>query len=204
MKHHKKTYESFYGKAERPSSLPWHREQIPSILEKSVKELPAGSYIVDLGCGTGVFSVYLAKLGHNVTSLDFMPKAIQFTKDRAEKYNVKLEIVQADVTDWKAPRTYDLVFDSGCLHGLTGNFRDKYKTQLLGLKKSKAPYVLIHFTKRGFLDWSPIGPRRISRSAIERFLAPELSVKDYYEEDLVNAPPSISGRGARIAHYLFI
>src|SRR3981189_1278706 len=44
-----------------------------------------GSRLIDLGCGTGLDAVRMAKLGHFVTATDWSPKMVSRTSDRAER-----------------------------------------------------------------------------------------------------------------------
>src|SRR3984885_15265687 len=46
---------------------------------------PRGSRLIDLGCGTGLDAVRMAKLGHHVTAIDWSPQMVSRTKDRAER-----------------------------------------------------------------------------------------------------------------------
>lgn len=56
--------------------------------EKAIlSNLPHGSKILDLGCGSGRFSVGAAELGFNVTGVDITPEAIQAAKNRAKDSN---------------------------------------------------------------------------------------------------------------------
>jgi ubiquinone/menaquinone biosynthesis C-methylase UbiE len=47
-----------------------------------------GSRLIDLGCGTGLDAVRMAKLGHFVTATDWSPQMVSRTKDRAERERV--------------------------------------------------------------------------------------------------------------------
>lgn len=49
---------------------------------------PGGSRLIDLGCGTGLDAVRMAKLGHHVTAIDWSPQMVSRTKDRAEREQV--------------------------------------------------------------------------------------------------------------------
>jgi SAM-dependent methyltransferase len=47
-----------------------------------------GSRLIDLGCGTGLDAVRMAKLGHFVTAADWSPLMVQRTRDRADREHV--------------------------------------------------------------------------------------------------------------------
>src|SRR5580698_1461696 len=42
-----------------------------------------GSRLIDLGCGTGLDAVRMARLGHFVTATDWSPQMVSRTRDRA-------------------------------------------------------------------------------------------------------------------------
>jgi 2-polyprenyl-3-methyl-5-hydroxy-6-metoxy-1,4-benzoquinol methylase len=43
-----------------PSNLPWHREEPADLLIDAVQTLSAGARVFDVGCGAGVFAVWMA------------------------------------------------------------------------------------------------------------------------------------------------
>jgi SAM-dependent methyltransferase len=47
-----------------------------------------GDYLLDLGCGTGLDAVYLAKLGYRVAATDWSPLMVQRTAERAAAQQV--------------------------------------------------------------------------------------------------------------------
>jgi SAM-dependent methyltransferase len=47
-----------------------------------------GSHLIDLGCGTGLDAVHLAKLGHRVAATDWSPLMVQRTEARAAAQQV--------------------------------------------------------------------------------------------------------------------
>ncbi len=65
---------------------PWDGHPIAQSLRTWSREgddaLPAGSAL-DLGCGTGDSSIYLAQHGWKVTGVDFVPKALEKARAKA-------------------------------------------------------------------------------------------------------------------------
>src|SRR5258708_26906929 len=47
-----------------------------------------GSRLIDLGCGTGLDAIRMAKLGHFVTATDWSSQMVSRTSDRAERERV--------------------------------------------------------------------------------------------------------------------
>jgi cyclopropane fatty-acyl-phospholipid synthase-like methyltransferase len=171
--------QNFYRKAEgRPEKLPWHQEEPAEILRKTVRARGGRGRALDVGCGAGVFSVWMAEQGLDVTGIDLFPEATAMARKRAEEHGVKIELITGDLFEYAPAQPFDLVFDSGCLHSLVGGNVPKYKQQVLRWLGRDADYVLLHWGKRHAFDWRPIGPRRRSEETIAKIFAPELTMRD--------------------------
>ena len=70
-------------------------------------ELPAGSHIVDIGCGTGRHAVGLAKHGLKVTGVDISEGMLAQARKAAEEAGVEIELILANATEWQAEQLYD-------------------------------------------------------------------------------------------------
>src|SRR5512135_1027524 len=79
---------------------PWDSGISPPELLNFISNRPAGRAI-DIGCGTGTNVVTLAQHGWVVTGIDFVPRAIQLAKRKAEKANVKPDLRIGDATELK-------------------------------------------------------------------------------------------------------
>src|ERR1700753_3699466 len=64
---------------------------------KDAPALPAASAL-ELGCGTGDCSIYLAKHGGKVTAVDFVPKALAKARAKSGAAAASVDFVGADVT----------------------------------------------------------------------------------------------------------
>ena len=72
-----------YQRTTVPEDLPWHCEKPAIVLIEAASQRPSGGKALDLGRGAGVFSVFLAKQGFDVTGLYFIPKALEKVGDAA-------------------------------------------------------------------------------------------------------------------------
>ena len=84
---------------------------------------------MDLGCGTGTNAIYLTHHGWQVTAIDFVPRAIERARAKAEAANVRPAIMVGDVTrldELKVGDGYSLVFDQGCFHAIPQQRRNAY------------------------------------------------------------------------------
>jgi SAM-dependent methyltransferase len=60
-----------------------------------LKEIP--THILDLGCGPGLYTNRLAKLGHHCVGIDFSPASIAYAKEQAEKAGLDCKYIQQDL-----------------------------------------------------------------------------------------------------------
>ena len=78
-------------------------------LVAEVGELQPGRAL-DLACGEGQNAIWLAGLGWDVVAVDFSEVAIAKARARAERDKVALELVAADLLEYRPePGAYDLV-----------------------------------------------------------------------------------------------
>lgn len=72
--------------------------------------IPPGSRVLEVGCGTGRTSCYLAKCGCDVTGLDLRPHMLAKAEKRAEKEGVSVRWVEGDIRSLPFPsETFDIV-----------------------------------------------------------------------------------------------
>ena len=168
-----------YRRTPNVESLPWHREDPPPLLERAVEARPTRGRALDVGCGEGVYAVWLARQGFTVTGLDFVTAALSATRSRAEAAGVELELIQGDVVDHQPGAPYDVVLDSGCLHHLPGAKRAAYRARVDEWLAPGGDFVLVHFSSRPQVGWIPRGPSHLSKDqAVELFSPFELRASD--------------------------
>lgn len=83
---------------------------------EAANRLPAGARALDLGCGDGRNSLFLASQGCRVTAVDISPigiaKVQQFAAERALVVRTSVQ----DFRDFAFDAEYDLIVSMGCLH----------------------------------------------------------------------------------------
>jgi cyclopropane fatty-acyl-phospholipid synthase-like methyltransferase len=173
-------YTVTYRRARDESKIDWHSDEPPRLLVEVVDALGGYGRAMDIGCGTGVNSVFMAQHGLQVTALDFVPEALRFGIKRAQRSGVKVDFIAADVTKYETADKYDLILDSGCFHGFKDRYRLLYRERLLNWLSDGGQYVLIHFGRRHALGL--IGPRSRTREEIEDYFAPELRLENFLSE----------------------
>jgi SAM-dependent methyltransferase len=175
----RKVMQKFYRQAEgHPERLPWHREEPGRLLAAAVEARGGHGRALDVGCGAGVLTRWLANRGMDATGIDLYPEAITMARAQAELAGRGVELVATDLFTYAPGHTFELVYDSGCMHALVGGGIDAYKAQVLRWLAPDADFVLEHWGKRHALDWRPIGPRRRTEATIKAIFAPELELRE--------------------------
>src|SRR5262249_27973407 len=101
-----------FRKYASPSEL-WDWRQLSALLLGDL----AGQELLDLGCGMGEESIYFAKLGAKVTSIDISEVGIETLRRRAAYSNVHIRALRmrADPTDFRG-ESFDRIHGLGILH----------------------------------------------------------------------------------------
>ncbi|HIJ96830.1 MAG TPA: class I SAM-dependent methyltransferase [Desulfuromonadales bacterium] len=86
----------------RPS--PFLTQEIDRILR-----LAPGKAALDIACGEGRNSVFLAQHGFQVTGLDISDIGLAKAKDVAEKTGVQVDFYQTDLDEYTFEQKYDLM-----------------------------------------------------------------------------------------------
>lgn len=106
---------------------PWEQMAQPPIAdqiadlfarEEEAREAPYRTAL-DLGCGSGIWAVELARRGWQVTGVDFVPKALRRARARAREAGVEIRLLQGDVTNLASAEVgsgFQLLLDFGCFH----------------------------------------------------------------------------------------
>jgi SAM-dependent methyltransferase len=149
---------------------------------------------LDLGCGTGDSSIYLAEHGWNVTGVDFVGRALDKARAKAENKKVAVNFVHADVTRLSsegAGSNFGLIVDNGCLHGMSDQDRDAYVREVTKVAAPDARLLIVAFPPGSF----PV--RGIAAADIEQRFAQDWELLSAEDE------PGLSVRGFKARYYLF-
>jgi ubiquinone/menaquinone biosynthesis C-methylase UbiE len=120
----------------------WTDIRIPEELKEIVKaKNPQNS--LELGCGLGRFSTYMAEQGIKATGVDFSSVAIEKAKKRVTHSEHKPTFMVGDVTNLEMlNEQFDVSFDVGCFHCLNEEGQKKYVSEVKRLLKPGGSHLI--------------------------------------------------------------
>ncbi len=125
---------------------PWDTGIAPPEVAAFAAAHPPGRAL-DIGCGTGASSVFLAQAGWRVTGIDFVPLAIHRARRRARAARVRVDFRVEEVPALRTLQgLFDLALDVGCLHSLDHTRRAGYPARLAQLLRPGATLLIFAFT----------------------------------------------------------
>ena len=113
-----------------------------SVWTKELLDICAeGTSCLEIGCGTGISSLWLAKNGRNVTALDYTKSSVELVKAASQRLNLdNVTVMQADATKPLpfAEKQFDYIFQAGLLE----HFETEDQIQLLSNWKKYSKYMI--------------------------------------------------------------
>jgi len=93
--------------------------------EEQGREVPFGSAL-DIGTGSGIWGIELARRGWQLTGIDFVQKALDRAQERVRQAGVEMRLMQGDVTalpESGVGTGYRLILDTGTFHDFNAKQR---------------------------------------------------------------------------------
>lgn len=185
-------YRIAYGLAFHPweRASETHGHMIAALLEREEMERrPPYGAALDLGCGSGAWTIELARRGWDATGIDNVPKAINRAYARAQEEGVKVKFVLGSVTALRAAGVgagIRLFLDIGCFQGLSDDDRAAMGAEVDAVADTGAVLLALSFApgrrgplprgasvadmERAFRGWNVIKQDPVSAAALPPFL----------------------------------
>lgn len=98
--------------------LPWDNGKPDQHLGRVVEEHRiAPSRGLEIGCGTGTNTIWLAQQGFDMSALDLAPTAIEMAEAKAAEAGVTCDFLVRDFLNEEVPGgPFSFIFDRGCFH----------------------------------------------------------------------------------------
>ncbi len=132
--------------------LPWEIKEAPPELREYVEANDAKhGRALDAGCGTGNFSMYLARNGYTVTGIDYSEQAIAIANERNQEARLPITYIRADLTQLTSTLpavTFDLILDYKVAHHMPASQLHVYVNQCAELLKPGGRILLICYSNK--------------------------------------------------------
>lgn len=143
-------------------------------VEDIVSLLPKGAKILDVGCGDGRHSLYLATLRFQVDAFDISESAINKIDYLKEQNNLNINTYVCDVLEFEFKYKYDLIIVHGVLQFIEREKQPKIIELLKNWTEVNGYHIIALFT-----DEEPV-PEDLKDVMVGVFKNGE--IKDYYSE----------------------
>ncbi|TCO65917.1 class I SAM-dependent methyltransferase [Actinocrispum wychmicini] len=173
--------EAYQGETPLGERMPWDIGRPQPALIRVADADGFGGEVLDIGCGLGNNSIFLASRGYHVTGVDGAPTALAEARKRAAAQGAEIDFQQGDATrlDGLVDR-FDSVLDSALYHCLTEEQRHEY---IAALHRATRPGARLHIFC--FSDKIPEGfpgPFRISEQNLRDTVGPKWTITAIEEE----------------------
>ncbi len=102
--------------------------------------------VLDIGCGLGSQSIYLAKNGFEVIGVDIAPSAIDKAQKLARFSEAKVQFAVGDATSMAyTTDSFDIVYDRACFHHLKPQEQERYKWEVMRVLTEGGVYIVTMF-----------------------------------------------------------
>jgi methyl halide transferase len=125
----------------KSGDLPWDLgrpdpNMVKTITDKAIKPC----YLLEIGCGTGTDSIWLAQQGFDVTATDLSDIALEKAAQKAKEANVTCSFLELDFQQKSTPGApFEMIYDRGCFHSFDTHY----------MRKKFATHAAEHLTKGG-------------------------------------------------------
>ena len=166
-----------------PIRISYIKENITDSFKlKNKRKILNGIKILDIGCGGGLLSEPMARLGADVTGIDASESNIKVAKLHAKKGDLKIKYVCSSPENFKTEIKFDVILNMEIIEHVNDvNFFLKSCSKLLKkngimfvatLNKTLKSYLFAIVGAEYILNWLPIGTHDW-----EKFVKPEELIK---------------------------
>ena len=148
----------------RLESLGWELgKPRPILVELVEKGLIKKGKTLDLCCGAGTNTIYLAEKDFEITAIDISQMALKHAKEKAEQAKVKISFMIQSFVDLSFKENkFDFVFDMGCFHHVKIGDRPKFIKGIRRILKNGGDYLLTCFSYKNGIAWNHFTEKQLS------------------------------------------
>jgi SAM-dependent methyltransferase len=163
-----------FDRGYREGTPPWVIDEPQPAVVQLERDGGFRGSVLDIGCGTGEHTVFLAGRGYDVLGADASPAALAWARRRADARGVAARFAQVDALAPEGLGVFDTILDSALFHVFDDGDRARYAD---GLRTLCEPGAVLHVLALARTDGPAFGPV-IPQSAIRTaFTRPGWSVE---------------------------
>jgi ubiquinone/menaquinone biosynthesis C-methylase UbiE len=156
--------------------LPWESGEPSPTLVRFVLDRTIDGRVLDVGCGIGTHSIWLARQGLPVVGVDVSEAAIRQAEHRARTAGVTVEWLVADGKNLPfGDASFDAIFDRGTYHHQDAD-KERYVREVMRVLKPGGRYLLLAFHPS--MHW----PKSVREDEVRRTFEPAGQVEWQGEE----------------------
>jgi ubiquinone/menaquinone biosynthesis C-methylase UbiE len=106
---------------------------------------------LDVACGTGNYSIYLAEQGFEVIGVDFSENALAVAEEHAKRRGLEAKFLEADANNLNTVLqgiNFDFILDYSLLHHIAPEDIVSYAKQFYGLLKTGGKLLLVCYSEK--------------------------------------------------------
>jgi SAM-dependent methyltransferase len=147
-------WRSFYADRARPCPFFGNEPDENLVAWVEGRQVRAG-VALDIGCGNGRNTIYLAQHGFNAAGVDLSEQAVAWATERAQEQNTNVRFTCGSIFD-NAPslRSQDFIYDSGCFHHIPPHRRSEYAELISRALRPGGHFGLVCFAPEGGSGYS--------------------------------------------------
>ncbi|MBC2399614.1 class I SAM-dependent methyltransferase [Clostridium tetanomorphum] len=105
---------------------------------------------LDIGCGNGRNSLYLAEKGFEVCGIDFSRTSIEWGSELTKEDSRRITFLCKSIFDFESePESFDFIYDAGCFHHIKPHRRNQYLNIILKYLKPTGYFAMNCFNLNG-------------------------------------------------------
>lgn len=132
--------------------IPWEIPEPPRELVQVTQQMvTTNKRALDLACGTGNYTRYLASLGMNATGVDMSTNALDVARARNETTEHPARFVEGDVTRLREvleETQFDFILDYSLLHHLDDELLKRHAAQFQDLLSPEGSMLVVCYSER--------------------------------------------------------
>jgi 2-polyprenyl-3-methyl-5-hydroxy-6-metoxy-1,4-benzoquinol methylase len=107
-------WDAFYERGDTA----WQSPGVSGITQSQAKRFTTRGSVLEVGCGSGKDTSGWITAGYQYIGIDI--GGVPIERARTNPDNAKAQFIQADFFDWHPPEPFDVVYEKGVFHGLSG------------------------------------------------------------------------------------